>query len=146
MPNQATPNTRMSTHSRPVGFTHRRPISNRLSRIMPTRRRPSASGPPEKYGPTPRMTTNALAQASTVTTMAINTRVDALATGRRVGCTVVTRLRYRVPPTLNDHNRCDGAESSKAGRKLPGVLLVAPRQPVADRCEVVFGLAQLDRE
>src|SRR6185437_8753479 len=40
---------------------------------VPTTRRPSATAPPVKYGAVPRMTTNALAQAMTVTTMATRT-------------------------------------------------------------------------
>src|SRR5690554_168761 len=146
MPNQATPNTRMRTHSRAVGFTQRRPISNSASRPAPTNRRPSASGPPEKYGATPRMTMNALDQASTVTTMAISTIVGALVALGRFGFVVVTRSRYPVPPTPIDDGLLSGTESSKAGRKLSRVLLVAPGEPVADRREVVRRMAQLDRE
>lgn len=40
----------------------------------PTVKRARASAPPEKCGPTPRMTMNALAHASTVTTIAASTR------------------------------------------------------------------------
>jgi len=40
--------------------------------------RRSASAPPPKCGATPRITANALAQASTVTTMATSTGADSL--------------------------------------------------------------------
>ena len=43
------------------------------SRNAPTARRPSASAPPEKYGPVPRMTMNALAHDRIVTTIAMMT-------------------------------------------------------------------------
>ncbi len=67
------PNTRISTHSRPVGFTQRLPMSSNASSAVPTTSRPSARPPPLKCGATPRMTMNALAHASTVTMIATST-------------------------------------------------------------------------
>ena len=73
-PNQATPKTTTSSHSRPVIRTHLRPTTTAPSTIVPTVSRARASAPPSKCGATPRMTTNALAHASTVIAIATTTR------------------------------------------------------------------------
>ena len=64
-------------HSRRFGRTQPRPASSRPRTAVPTSNRPRASAPGEKSAPTPRIATNADAQAKRVTTTATRVRADA---------------------------------------------------------------------
>jgi hypothetical protein len=74
MPNQPTPQKAMSPHSRRVGRTHRPRSTSSASTAEPISSRPTASAPGEKSCPTPRIATNAEAQASSVTATASTVR------------------------------------------------------------------------